>query len=448
VTPPQPPLPPQPPAQPPAPDGWESYRRYRRYGRARGYGRARDFSGGEWDGSGPWTHGPWRRRAPEPPPWWPEGEAWPPENEFPWRRMKRLFFVRIAVSIAIVLILVLAGPIVLVVNVLGALGLSGPGTVGISSGVVILLLVTVALLARGAGHIASPIGDLIEAAGRVEEGDYTARVAWPRRGPRELRSLAHAFNAMTARLQTDEDQRRTLLADVSHELRTPLAVLQGELEAMIDGIHATDETHLAAALDEIRMMTGLVEDLRTLTLAEAGTLALHREQTDVAVLAGEVASSFEAIATTAGVALRVDVAPGLPLVDLDPLRIRQVLSNLVANALRYAPEGTEVTIEAVAGRKPGGVAASALAASAAAAVTVSVVDRGPGIPPELLPHIFERFAKSPESRGTGLGLAIARRLVEAHGGTIRAERPGETGTAIVFELPLGPEADADQAPGA
>ena len=217
---------------------------------------------------------------------------------------------------------------------------------------------------------------------------------------------------MAARLEEDERQRRTLLADVSHELRTPLAVLQGELEAMIDGVHPTDEAHLAAAVEEIQMLTGLVEDLRTLALAEAGTLALHRETTDLPVLAQEVG---------AGVQLRVEMPDDLPLVELDPLRVRQVIGNLVANALRYAPAGSDVLIAGERGPDR---------------VTLSVVDHGPGIAPEVLPHLFDRFARSAESRGSGLGLAIARRLVEAHGGTIRAERPAEGGTAIRFDLPI------------
>ena len=171
------------------------------------------------------------------------------------------------------------------------------------------------------------------------------------------------------------------------------------------------------------MLTGLVDDLRTLALAEAGTLALHRETTDLSVLAQEVAASFASMAAQAGVLLAVQMPNDTPLVELDPLRIRQVLGNLVANALRYAPAGSVVQIGGALGVDR---------------VTLSVVDHGPGIAPEVLPHLFDRFAKSAESRGSGLGLAIARRLVEAHGGTIRAECPAEGGTAIRFELPIHP----------
>jgi signal transduction histidine kinase len=212
---------------------------------------------------------------------------------------------------------------------------------------------------------------------------------------------------------------------VSHELRTPLAVLRGELEAMIDGVHPIDEAHLTAAVDQIAMLTKLVEDLRTLALAEGGTLALHREPTDLSILAQEAATSFKGLAAETGVRLAVEMPDDLPLADLDPLRIQQVVVNLVANALRYAPRGSTV---AIAGE------------ASPAAVTISITDSGPGIAPDVLPHLFERFAKAEDSRGSGLGLAIARRLVEAHGGSIRAERPSGGGTRIAFELPTQPKA--------
>ena len=380
--------------------------------------------------TGPW-HGysrhhfergrPWRERPRDRPGWWPDDEPWPPVGEFPWRRVRRRFFVRFAIGISLLLALVIGGPLITLGQILAALGLPAPSRGFLAAAFVLILILAVAGIAGSARRFAMPFGDLIEAAGRLEAGDYSARVPEYRRGPRELRSLVQAFNAMAARIEDDERQRRTLLADVSHELRTPLAVLQGELEAMIDGVHPTDEAHLSLAVDEIRMLTGLVEDLRTLALAEAGTLALHCETTDLSVLAHEVAASFEALAAQARVRLRVETPDDLPLVELDPLRIRQVLGNLVANALRYAPADSEILIAA----EPG-----------VDRITLSVVDGGPGIAPEVLPHLFDRFARSAESRGSGLGLAIARRLVEAHGGTIRAERPAAGGTAIRFELPI------------
>jgi two-component system sensor histidine kinase BaeS len=369
--------------------------------------------------------GPWNNYPPRPRPgWWPENEPWPPVGEFPWRKVRRRFFARFAVAVTLVAILLIGIPTVAVGQILGATGLSG--TAQPIAAFIVLLVVVLAIsgTARSARRIAVPFGDMIEAVGKVEAGDYTARVAMPRHGVREMRWLADAFNSMASRLQTDEEQRRTLLADVSHELRTPLAVLRGELEAMIDGVHPIDEAHLAAAVDQISMLTKLVEDLRTHALAEGGTLPLHKESTDLAILAAEAAASFDGLAAAGDVRLEVTMPPDLPLLDIDPLRIQQVIGNLIANALRYAPRGSAISIAGLA---------------AASTVTVSVTDAGPGIDPELLPHIFERFAKGDESRGSGLGLAIARQLVQAHGGSIKAECPAGGGTVISFELPLEPE---------
>jgi signal transduction histidine kinase len=383
----------------------------------------RDFGAGLW---GP--HGPWRRHHPSPrPTWWPTDEPWPPAGGMPWRKVRRGFFLRFAIILVFAFILLIVGPTVLVAQLLTASGLSTTFAQVLSGAIVLTVLLLVVSTARGATRFARPFGNLIEATGKVESGDYTARVRVPDRGVREMRWLAEAFNSMAARLEVNEEQRRSLLADVSHELRTPLAVLRGELEAMIDGIHPTDEAHLTAAVDQISMLTKLVEDLRTLALAEAGTLALHPEQTDLSVLVHEAAASFEGLAATNDVRLQVEMASDLPLVDLDPLRILQVIGNLVANALRYSPK--ESTVSIIGGSPRAGT------------VTVAVVDRGPGIAPELLPHLFERFSKSADSRGSGLGLAIARRLVEAHGGSIKAECPAGGGTTITFELPTGVAAE-------
>jgi two-component system sensor histidine kinase BaeS len=365
----------------------------------------------------------WRRGRYDRPPWWPDNEPWPPQGEFPWRRMRRLFLIRFAVGVLFVISLVLAGPIIAISVLVGATGLAEPLSAVFVAALLLLVALGIAGTARSARRFALPFGELIEAAGRLEGGDYSARVHDFGHGPRELRALVAAFNAMAAQLETDEEQRRTLLADVSHELRTPLAVLRGELEAMIDGIHPADEEHLSAAVDEIAMLTGLVEDLRTFAQAESGRLELHPETTDLGVLIQEVATSFEPLAAKGAVRLDVQLPAELPLASIDPLRVRQVLSNVVANALRYAPSGSEVRIAA--------------AQVAPDRISISVRDHGPGISPEVLPHLFDRFARGSDSRGSGLGLAIARRLVEAHGGIIRADQPADGGTLIGFELPLG-----------
>lgn len=279
------------------------------------------------------------------------------------------------------------------------------------------------LLARLLLRVTTPVGELMEALGRIEAGDYAARAV--ERGPAEVRALIRAFNAMAERLQLNETQRRNLLADVTHELRTPLSVIQGNLEGLVDGVYPPDETHLAAILEDTRVLARLIDDLRTLALAESGALQLHREPSDLGVLVDETAASFRAQSEAAGVELSVFVAEDIPLLEIDPVRIREVLANLMANALRYTPAGGRVS---VSGRLD----------QAEQQVIITVSDTGTGISPESLPHIFDRFYKSGDSSGSGLGLAIARNLVVAHGGEIVAQSKNGPvpGTSIRFSLPL------------
>jgi two-component system, OmpR family, sensor histidine kinase BaeS len=224
---------------------------------------------------------------------------------------------------------------------------------------------------------------------------------------------------MVDRLEAQDRERRTLLADVSHELRTPLAVIRGGVEAIIDGVHPADEPHLAAIVEETRVMERLVEDLRTLALAESGRLALHREAVDLAELVQDVAASFGAAAAGADVRIVVDAPDGLPPADVDPVRIREVVANLVDNAIRHTPPGGRVEL-----RVGGG-----------ADVRIDVADTGRGIDPAILPHVFDRFVKAPGSRGSGLGLAIARDLVTAHGGTMTVTSQANAGTIFTIVLP-------------
>ena len=170
------------------------------------------------------------------------------------------------------------------------------------------------------------------------------------------------------------------------------------------------------------MIGRLIDDLRTLALSEAGTLALHREPTDPDLLVADVVRSFEPAATTAGVELGAAIEGDLPIIDVDPVRIREVLANLVANAIRHTPAGGRVTL--------------AGAIEAGRWVRLEVRDTGAGIDPALLPRIFDRFVTGDDSRGTGLGLAIARQLVLAHGGEIDAESSPGGGTTIRVRLPL------------
>ncbi len=287
----------------------------------------------------------------------------------------------------------------------------------------ILLLVSITAMAIlgvfGLRRVFTPLDDLLEAAGRVAEGDYEARVQ--EHGPKEVRSLARAFNDMAARLHRTDEQRRNLLADVTHELRTPLTVLQGNLEGMLDGVYPADETNLRALLDETNILSGLVDDLRTVALAESGALKLKKEPVDLPMLARDTLSAFQIQAEAAAVGLNIIAPEPFPRLEVDPWRIRQVLSNLVSNALRYSPAGSQVQIKL--GLEP-------------TQAIIEVIDEGPGIPIQDLPHVFERFYKSTDSGGMGLGLAIARHLVSAHGGTIEALSPASQGTCIRICLPL------------
>ncbi len=401
------------------PEWGQAGRRRRRADGGRGWwgppdGRA--GANGPWTGPPPWTaNGPWGQ----------PGWNGPPRRWF----LRRFAGLVIGLLLFVVLLAAIGGFVF--ASILGLLGPDRPGqegaTVVIRLGGVALVVLGLAAVVSRIRTVAGPIDEMVEATRRVGSGDYAVRVRPPRRGPRELGELAAGFNTMAERLEVDERQRRSLLADVSHELRNPLAVVRGNLEAIIDGVHPADQAHLASILDETLVLGRLVEDLRTVALSEAGTLALHREPTDLGLLIHEAARSFETMAAAASVGIEVSPstdAPDLPALDVDPVRIREVLDNLIANALRYTPPGGTVTVEA--GLAPSG-----------RSVNVSVSDTGSGIAPEIRAHLFERFAKTGDSRGSGLGLAIARNLVEAHGGSIRAEgRPGG-GTIIRFSLPIG-----------
>ena len=295
----------------------------------------------------------------------------------------------------------------------------GRGWNGPPFGLLLLGLLVVAFVAgRAVRRMAAPIGEVMEAAGRVAGGDYATRVQV--RGPGEVGRLAHSFNQMTERLQANETQRRALLADVAHELRTPLSVIRGNVEGMLDGVYPADEAHLAPVLEETAVMARLLDDLQTLSTAEAGVLRLHRERVDPLALAQDTTAAFRARADRAGVRLTCRAAAPVPEVDVDPVRIGEVLANLLTNAIRHTPRGGSV--EVVVGPDPAGVA-------------VSVADTGPGIDARDLPHVFDRFVKSSDSGGAGLGLAIARSLVEAHGGRIAAESTPGRGTVMRFVLP-------------
>jgi signal transduction histidine kinase len=349
--------------------------------------------------------GAWRGGRP---PWWPEGEPFPPHGGWrPYGRRPRFVFLFPLLAFFVFLA---------IVATIGWVGATfGPGSV-LAAIVVLMLLVSL-----GTRSFVTA-GEVMDAVERVAEGDYAVRVR--ERGPRQIRALAASVNAMAERLGANEAQRRQLLADVTHELRTPLTVIQGQLEGLIDGVYPRDDAHLEPLLEETRVMARVIDDLRVLALAESGALALHREPTDVRVLVEDAVAPFRAQADASGVALTVDAPETLPQLDIDPVRIRQVFGNLIANALRYTPRGGAITVSA----RP----------LAADRIELAVRDSGAGVAPDVLPHLFERFYRSADSRGSGLGLPIARSLVVAHGGEISAASDGPgRGTTIRFWLPSG-----------
>jgi len=328
--------------------------------------------------------------------------------------------MRRAVGFAFGAILLFAVLVVLLGWLLGAL--LGQHVLGAVFPVIglVLLLVFAMRLVRSVRGTARPIGEIIEAAGRVEAGEVGTQVL--EGGPREVRALARSFNTMSRRLAEDASQRRLLLAEVSHELRTPLTVIQGTAEGMLDGLYPADRAHLERILAEARQLERLVDDLRTLALADAGALPLHREPTDVGLLVREVVAGLSASADEAGVRLTTDTdrADAREL-EVDPVRIRQVIGNLVGNALRHTERDREVVVS--------------VATPAADGATITVRDTGRGMDAESAAHAFDRFWRQGEGAGAGLGLAIVRDLVTAHGGTVSlASEPG-AGTTVTVELP-------------
>ena len=364
--------------------------------------------------------GTWWQPGEDRPPWWPSDRAWPPQGGQDWRRHGRRVARRVGCAAGL-LLLVLGGAgtalIWLLLSVSGAVGSAPFARIISGAG---LLLGIVALIAAGSAvrRLTAPATRLVEAARRIEAGDYSVRV--PVRGPSELRSLARAFNALSGRLEADEARRRSVLADVAHELRTPITVIRGQAEGIVDGVYSADAEHMRPVLAATRTLEVLVDDLRTLALAETGSLRLHREPVELAILVDEAFTVFADAARAATVRLVAAIDPPGITVDVDSVRLRSALANLIGNALRHEHPGGEVRVEA---------------RQAAAAVEVMVRDDGEGIPEELLPRVFDRFVKGADSPGSGLGLAIVRDIVEAHGGTVSVRSTPGAGTEVRLTLP-------------
>ncbi len=272
-------------------------------------------------------------------------------------------------------------------------------------------------------RILRPVESLAQAARGLSRGDLTQRVTV--RFKDEFGELANAFNAMAQDLERTEQLRRNLVADVAHELRTPLSNVQGHLEAIRDGLLPPDPVTLDSIYEEVLLLARLVEDLQELTLADAGQLTLLRQSADVVEIVRRAVAAAQPPASVKGLTLEATLPDQPAAAEVDPERIGQVLRNLLSNAITHTSAGGRVTVNL---NDDGDE------------MRISVADTGAGIPSEDLPYVFERFYRVDHSRlratgGAGLGLTIAKRLVEAHGGTIGVESEVGKGSRFIFTLP-------------
>ncbi len=290
--------------------------------------------------------------------------------------------------------------------------------------VLIAGVIAVALAFVLSYRLLRPVKTLTQAASALGRGDLAQRVAI--RGNDEVATLGTTFNTMAASLQQSEQSRRALTADIAHELRTPLAVQRAHLEAIQDGIYPLTLENLKPIEAQNRLLTRLVDDLRTLALADSGQLTLEKTTTDVIALLNGVANRFAPQASERQIVIQCQFDPQAVIVQSDPQRIEQILHNLIDNALRYTPDSGLIWIEMQ---------------KRSQTVQIQVTDSGPGIPAEALPYIFDRFYRADKSRtraqgGTGLGLSIARKIAQAHGGDLTVANRPQAGAEFTLTLPL------------
>ena len=281
--------------------------------------------------------------------------------------------------------------------------------------------IALALAVFLARNLTRPLRALTTAMRGVAGGDLKQRVVVTSQD--ELGELAHAFNAMSADLDRLTQSRRQMTADIAHDLRTPLTVIGGYIESMHDGVLKPTQERLGLIQTEVQRLQRLVEDLRTLSQADAGELRLNCEPIALAGLLISTAQSYRPLADKQGITIKTEIADDLPQVNADPDRLAQVLGNCVTNSLRYTPAGGEILFRAWLDKRD---------------VFVAVQDSGQGIAPDALPHIFDRFYRADSARAqgdeSGLGLAIAKSIIEAHGGEILAESVAGQGTMIKIRL--------------
>ena len=344
----------------------------------------------------------------------------------PWRRNRRFIFWRFAFIFGGISILFLAAIGIVIYLVINLPHPEQPRIailIPLCGVPLAFMLVSFLLGGLAFRRLGTPFADIMSATDAIARGDLSVRLREGNRGP--LGGLARRFNNMVAELERAERQRRNLTADIAHELRTPLHIIQGNLEGMLDGVYEPTSENITDTLDETRLLARLVDDLQTLSLAEAGQLPLHPTRFLLADLLTDSAAGFESRAAAQNVALHVDVPEPSPELEADYDRMLQVLGNLLTNALHHTPENGTITLHGE---------------TIEDGVRITVADTGTGIPSEDLPYIFDRFWRGDKSRArtegsSGLGLAITKQLVLAHGGTITAESVVGKGTIFTIELP-------------
>ena len=403
----------------------------------------RQSHGQHWGGPPPWSqhwgtqhwgtqHGGtqhWGHRQ------WRPGH-WNPE----WHANRRLLFLRFLSVFGLIFLFTVGGMALLAYLLTRWFGGDGHTAIvvwlsgcGLAFG---LPMVGIALAVRTFRRVTTPLANVMAAADAVAAGDLRVRV--PEGGKGDFSRLTHSFNQMVTELERNDQQRRNLTADVAHELRTPLHIIQGNLEGILDGVYEATPEHINTTLEETRHLARLVDDLRTLSLAESGQLPMVQTPVAVQDLLSDVVVSFEGQAEVKGIELRVaggewrvtgtaGADDHALLIEADAGRLNQVLSNLVVNALRHTPAGGTITL--TANRQDN-------------FARITVTDTGEGIAAEDLPFLFDRFWRGDRARthstgvGSGLGLAIARQLVQAHGGQITVQSEVGRGTTFTIDLPL------------
>ena len=284
----------------------------------------------------------------------------------------------------------------------------------------VVSIIVAILLARS---VYRPIRQITQATEGMAQGQYDQEI--PLNGPEEIKGLARSFNQMAVQVRLSQERLRAFLADVSHELRTPLTSIRGFAQAIVDGTAENERSRQRSAQiieDESKRVIRLVNELLELSKIESGQIEMQREIVSVAELIDHCCEVFSMRAQEQGVKLTVDTE-SLPAITGDVDRLEQVISNLLDNALKHTPSGEEIT---VSGRQIN-----------ENMVEIIVLDSGPGISPQELPHVFSRFYKSEESKpGAGLGLAIAREIVRAHGGSIEGRNAAGKGAEFIIRLPI------------